>query len=254
MEDAAKCGSFSVHFDPIKQPRYRAIVERAIGTLQRKMLENLPGHSMTIEYNRRAKHDGEDLACVMPDEMGALANKSAAEYDTEPHDGLHGLQPALVLQKSANKHGIDVMTDVRRFQIETYEVKYNVQVRKSGVRMFNGLRYHGTSGTKRLIDNNLRFEPRRQADVYATIHTKIKYDPDNISAIHAWDKTTLSYVALKCEDETYADGMPLWFHEELVALAKGEATAEPRATAKARSMRSNKVDAAVADQIVDDDA
>lgn len=69
LEDAAKGGSFSVRFCSIEQPRYRAIGERGLGTAERKMLEHLPGQSMTIEYNRRTGHDGEDLACVTPDEL-----------------------------------------------------------------------------------------------------------------------------------------------------------------------------------------
>lgn len=237
LEDAAKSAGFSVCFCPIKTPRYRAIGERGIGTIQRKMLENLPGQSMTIEYNRVTEHDGEELAVATPDEMEALANKAIAEYHTEPHDGLDKRQPALVFQKSADRHGIDVMGDTRRFQLDIMETRQNVQVRKSGVRIFNGLRYHCTHNVKRLIDNNLRFEPRRQARVDAVVHTKIKFDPENIAVIHAWDKTTKSYLELQCEDETYADGMPLWFHLELVELAKREATAPPEASAPKRSRR-----------------
>lgn len=236
LEDAAKCGSFSVRFCPIKQPRYRAIVERSLGTVERKMLEHLPGASMTIEYNRLTGHDGEDLAVVTPNELEALANHGIAEYHTEPHDGLQGRQPALVFQKSANRHGIDVMHDVRRFQLETYEVRQNVKVTKSGVRAF-GLRFHCPIGVPRLIDNNLRYEPRRQRRADATIHTKIKFDPENIATVHAWDRTTNSYVEMKCADETYADGMPLWFHEELLEIARKEATAPAKDSARKRAYK-----------------
>lgn len=236
LEDAAKGGSFSVRFCPLAAPRYRAIGERGLGSLERKMLEHLPGASMTIEYNRRSGHDGEELACVTPNELEALANKSFAEYHTEPHDGLQGRQPALVFQKSANRHGIDVMHDVRRFRLETFEVKQNALVTKSGVRAF-GLRYHCALAVPRLIDNNLRYEPRRQPTVDASITTKFKFDPEDISVIHVWDRTTNSYVELKCADETYSDGMPLWFHEELVEIAKAEATAKPKETARKRAYK-----------------
>lgn len=71
----------------------------------------------------------------------------------------------------------------------------------------------------------------------AVVHTKIKFDPENIAVIHAWDKTTRSYVELKCQDETYADGMPLWFHKDLVDLARREATAPPESSAPKRSKK-----------------
>ena len=238
LEDAAKGGSFSVRFCPIKQPRYRAIGERGLGTIEQRIIDNLPGDSMDIEYNRRAGYNGEDLACVTMEELEALTNEGFAEYHTEPHEGLGDLQPALVFQKSANKHGIDVMGDVRRFRLETLAVQTNVKITKSGARLFNGLRYHCAIGVPRLIDNNLRYEPRRQPTVDATIHTKIKYDPANISVIHAWDRTTNSYVELKCQEETYTDGMPLWFHQQLREIRKAEATSPPGPEAGKRPRRS----------------
>jgi putative transposase len=240
LEDAAKSASFSVRFCPLRMPRYRAIVERAHATLEGKMLEHLPGATGNIAYRRKSGHNPEDLACVMIEEIEALGNKSVAEYHTEVHESI-GVQPALKWQKSANTRGIDVMGDTRRFRLDTLDVRINVKVTKSGVRIFNGLRYFCARGVPRLIDNNLRFEGRRQVRVDATIHTKVKFDPENIAVIHAWDKTTRTYVELRCQDETYADGMPLWFHEELVRLARKEATAEPPETARPRA-RKVKVD------------
>ncbi|MFD1787075.1 hypothetical protein ACFSC3_05765 [Sphingomonas floccifaciens] len=173
LEDAARSGSFSVRFCPIKAPRYRAIGERAMGTIPRLMLEHLPGATMPIAYTRRSEHDAEDLAVATMNEIEAIANKAIADYHTDLHDGLNNLQPALVFQKSANRHGIDVMADVWRWRLETMETRQNVTVSKSGVRIFGGLRYYDQEGVKRLIDNCLRFEPRRQARVDAAIHTKV---------------------------------------------------------------------------------
>lgn len=236
IEDAAKSAGFSVRWCPLAAPRYRAIVERVNGTVERKMLEHLPGAAGTVAENRRSKYDGQEYAAVTIHEIEALGNKAIAEVHTEINEGI-GCQPALKWQRSANKHGIDVMGDHRRFRLDTYDVQQNVRVTKSGARVFNGLRYFCHSGVPRLIDNNLRFEPRRQAKVDASVVTKIKFDPQNIAVIHAWDKTTRSYVELKCQDETYADGMPLWLHRELVRLARGEATAEPEAAARPRPKR-----------------
>jgi hypothetical protein len=237
IEDAAKSAGFSIRWCPLSAPRYRAVVERVNGTVERKMLEHLPGASRTIVENRRSKYDGQEYAAVTMGEIEALGNKAIAEVHTEINEGI-GCQPALKWQRSANKHGIDVMGDHRRFRLDTYDVQLNVQITKSGARVFNGLRYYCHSGVPRLIDNNLRFEPRRQAKVDSSVVTKIKFNPQNIAVIHAWDKTTNSYVELKCQDETYADGMPLWFHRSLVALARKEATAEPAEAARPRPKRS----------------
>ncbi|QXQ06233.1 transposase family protein [Sphingosinicellaceae bacterium] len=236
MEDATKSAGISVRWCPIKSPTYRAVGERVNGTVERKMLEHLPGAAGTILENERSGHDGQDYAAVTINEIEALCNKAIAELHTEINEGI-GCQPALKWQKSANRHGIDVMGDVRRFRLDTLDVQQNVRITKSGARMFNGLRYFCHAGVPRLIDNNLRFEPRRQAKVDASVVTKVKFDPENIAVVHAWDKTTKSYVELKCQNETYADGMPLWFHRDLVALAAKEATAEPEDSAKPRAKR-----------------
>lgn len=242
LEDAAKCGGFSVRFCPIKKPRYRAVGERAIGTIQNMMLENLPGKTKPIKEARREGYNPEDKAVATMNEIEALANMAFAEYHISPHEGLMGRQPALVFEKSANKHGIDVMSDFHRFHIETMETVQNVRVTNSGVDMFNGLHYQHAFNVPRLIDDNLRFEPRRQKREDVAVHTKFKFDPENIKEIYGYNKTTQSYFKLECSDDTYADGMPLWFHEELVAIAKREATAEPKETARPRTKKRQKTD------------
>lgn len=240
LEDAAKCGGFAVRFCPVKQPTYRAIGERAFRTIPPMMLENLHGATKPIKEARLDGRDPQDRAVATMNELEALANMAIAEYHTAPHEGIKDLQPALVFQKSANKNGIDVMTDFHRFHIEVMETLQNVKVTKSGVRIFNGLHFQHAYNVPTLIDNCLRFEPRRQKRTDATIHTKIKFDPGNIAKIYAWDKTELRYLELHCADETYADGMPLWFHEELVDIAKRESTAPPKATAQPRTKNRKK--------------
>lgn len=224
LEDASKSAGFGVRFCPVKKPRYRAIGERAFGTIPQMIVEHMPGRTMPINYCRLTEYDAQKHACVTLGELEAAANKAIADYHTSPHDGLDSRQPALAFQKSAAKHGIDVMHDMRRFQLETMDVRSNVQVRKSGVRAF-GMRYHSHRDVPVLIDNNLRYEGRRMPRADATIHTKIKFNPDNIATIHAWDRFAKKYVELECEDKAYAEGMPLWFHNDIKALATAESMA-----------------------------
>ena len=225
FENAAAGGSFSVTFTKVKAPTNKSIGERGLGVAQAKIVAELPGRAMPIPYSRRAEYDGNVLACVSMYDMESAANKAFAEYNTEPHEGIDNQQPALVFQKSANRHGIDVMHDMEAFRLEIMDVQENVQISKSGARLFGGLRYHCIRNVPTLIDRLIRYEPRRQRRDDATVHTKIKYNPENIASVWAWDRTTRTYLELRCADEDYADGMPLWFHEDIKAAAAAEGAA-----------------------------
>lgn len=220
--DATGAIGNSVTFAPIKKARYKSIVERPMGTIPLLMISRLPGRTMGVEYGRKAEYKPEELAEITMDGLEALANYGVAEYNIMKHGGIGERQPALLFQKSANKHGIDVMHDVQSAMLEFLEVQDNVRIDKSGATMFGGLRYSCTTGVPRLINNNLPFEPRRQGRVNPTIHTKVKYDPSNIATIQAWDRFERRYVELRCTDESYSDGMPLACHEDIRAAAAAE--------------------------------
>ena len=224
LEDAAKGASFAVRRCPLKKPRYRAKGERIFPTLQEKITKLIPGGSKPIALARKLGHDPEKEACVTTREMEALANAAIAEYHISPHAGLQDRQPALVFEKSVNKHGIDVIHDLAGFQREIMAVESGVQLSNSGVRMFN-LRYHCVRGVPSLLDDLVAVEPRRQARSEAVATVKVKYDPQDISVVHVWNRVRKTYTTLRCSDESYADGMPLWFHNQLLESARAE-TAE----------------------------
>jgi transposase InsO family protein len=222
LEDAAKAAGFAIRHCPIKKPTYRAIGERIFPTLQTKITKLIPGGTKPIALARKLGHDPEKEACVTVGELEALSNYAIAEYHTDTHEGLQGRQPALVFEKSANKHGIDLIHDLKGFQREILDVELGVQLSKSGIRRF-GLRYHCARAVPKLLDDLVAVEPRRQRRDEATATVKVKFDQNDISVVHVWNRVTKKYVTLRCADETYADGMPLWFHEQIQQAARDEA-------------------------------
>ena len=224
MRDMAGSTGISVRFAPVKKPRYKAIGERALGTIPRLLLDGMAGRTLGVEYSRLAEYDPQAKAEITMIGLEALLNYAIAEYNIAHHCGLDDRQPALVFRNSANAHGIDMMCDLRAAHLEIMEVEENVQVTKSGARVF-GLRYHCPRNVPALIDENIRFEPRRQARDTASITTKIKFDPSNIWKIHVWNRQRRTYLELQCEEESYSDGMPLSFHRELVERAAEEGRA-----------------------------
>ncbi|MEJ7777022.1 MAG: transposase family protein [Sphingomicrobium sp.] len=238
LEDLAKSAGFGIRFCPLGKPRYKGIVERFFGTVFSKIQESLPGSSRTIAWSRKSGYDASKAAVVTLDCLEALLNQIIAEYHTETHDGLACRQPLLVWEKSTAKHGIDLHHDVKGFMNELMDVRLGVQLSGHGIRMF-GLRYHNVKAVPTLLDDLAPLEPRRQRRDDATVTVKVKYSPENIYEIHVWNRRTMKYVPLQCDDETYSDGMPLAFHEDIQAAAKAEGAAfnTREARLEARSWR-----------------
>lgn len=224
MEAAARNIGFSVMICPIKQPRYRAICERAIKTVNQSMCKLLPGRTMSVGDARRLGYNAEDHAVVMLDELEAVANQIIAEYNTAPHSGIGGKQPAAIFQTDINRYGINNITDFDSYRRDTMEIAEDVQLSPSGIRLF-GLRYHDIRAVPDLLNDLVPMEPRRRRrdDATATVH--VRYDPADISIIHVWNRKNRKYVALQCADERYADGMPLWLHKKIQEVAKAEGAA-----------------------------
>ena len=224
LEDAAKSAGFAIRRCPIKKPTYRAFMERFYQTIWTLCLKRLPGSARPIKEARKLGYDPEKAALVTVNELEAVMNAAIALYHIEPHEGLQNRQPLLVFEKSVAKHGIDLVHDVAGFQREIMDMRSGVQLSKSGVRMFR-LRYHDPRAVPILLDDLVPLECKRQRREEATATVKVKFDPSDISRIHVWNRRTRKYVTLRCADETYSDGMPLWFHKLLLKLAREEAAA-----------------------------
>lgn len=240
FEDAAKSAGFAVRHCPLRKSRYRGLVERTFPTIQGMITEKLRGASLPIAKTRKLGYDAKKFACVTTNQVEAVANWAMAEYHTNKHAGLMERQPALMFEKSVAKYGIDLVHDVKSFFIEILDIIPTVQLSKTGIRQW-GLRYHCPRAVPSLLDDLVPREPRRQRRDGATATVKAKYDPQDISVIHVWNRVRKKYVTLKCADETYADGMPLWFHEQIKAAAKAEAdafnTQQERLAARAKRIQ-----------------
>ena len=224
LEAAARDAGFSVRFCPIKKPRYRAACERAIKTINSQVCDLLPGRTLTFNDARRWGYDAEKQAVVMLDELEAVMNQIVGLYNVQPHEGLGGKQPALVFERDINRFGISNFSDLDAFARDVMEIRPGAQLAPSGIRAF-GLRFHPIQAVPELLRDLVPLEPRRQRRDDATATVDFRYDAMDISRIHVWNRVTRKYVELRCADEQYARGMPLWLHEKIQEAAKSEALA-----------------------------
>lgn len=102
FEASARSAGFGIRYCPIKSPRYRAVGERAMGTINREISRLMPGSTMSPHDARRFEHDPQIELLVLLVEIEAIANMAIAIYNTEPHDGLGGRQPALAMERELN--------------------------------------------------------------------------------------------------------------------------------------------------------
>jgi hypothetical protein len=104
-----------------------------------------------------------------------------------------------------------------------------------------GLRYESFTNVPFLLRDLVPLEPRRQKRDRATATVKVKYDQQDISKVYVWNRVTRKYVTLYCADRTYADGMPLWFHDLIKEKAEAEAdafnTEEERIAARSKRIK-----------------
>jgi transposase InsO family protein len=241
IEAAARGLGFTIRFCPVGKPRYRAIVERGIGTANAAICQEMSGRVLPIAEARRLDYDGEAEAVVIMDELEAVANWWVAEYNTTPHPGIRLEAPAAVFEREAARHGIMNFRDVRRFRLETMDIVPEAEVDAGGVTRW-GLRYHHATRVPELLNDLVKAEPGRRRRQDAAAKVMFRFDPMDISRIWVWNRVSQEYVELDCSDEEYARGMPLAFHLDLVKRARKRRLAF-NTSADRIAVRSRRIDA-----------
>ena len=224
LESIAAGSGMAVTFCPIKEPRYRAPGERMFGTIWSRLLEDLPGSTMPIEYSRKADYDPEKDAIVTMQELEALINQVIAEIHLTPSEALDNRPPLLMWQRSVEAHGIDRWWDVETATKELMTPVDGLTLSKSGIRLHN-MRYFDPEAVPILLDDLVPMEPGRSKRGDPKVTVRVKFDPADISRVHVWNRRTLRYVTLHCDCPSYSEGMPLWLHTQIRESAKADGLA-----------------------------
>lgn len=225
FEDATLDAGTDDHFAGAEMPTDKAEGERIIGTILALFVKSLPTASYDIP---RAREFGFEPSIhkmttlkVAREHLANVINL----YHLTPHGGLGKRQPALVFKRDAEKYGVAVMDDLDEFKRAIGNVEHDVELRPSGL-MLHGLRYTDYRATRDLVDSLVALKPPSECKTKRTsLRVKVKYDPDNIGAVHVWNEHTKRYVTLPCDNPRYAEGLPLWAHDRVRAFAVSEARA-----------------------------
>ncbi len=220
FEDAMMDAGTDVHFSGAHMPRDKAEMERLIGTILALAFKDLPSATYDIPRAREFGFDPTTMVMVPIRKARELLLRAICVYHLSPHKGLDGRSPALVFKQQTAKHGISVIDDLDEFRRAIGDVEYEAQLRPSGV-VIKGLRYSAAKITRALIDDLISLQnPSEAKTKVTTIVVKVKYSRNDLGRIHVWNERTKRYVTLPAVNQAYADGLPLWAHNRIAAIAR----------------------------------
>lgn len=206
IEDMASSVGFNVTFCPRKKAWYKGIVERFLGTLNRKVTNRVPGKTFASILEREDYNPAKD-SIVTYDELRHLIHKCLIDdYMQSPHRGLGGV-PLKVWEREIKNHEIPPLPDLVQLEASLGRVETRVLSRK-GIE-FENLFYMREDVVAWLRDTKF-CELTEKAKTGQGV--KVKYDPTDMSKVWVLDPRTSRYVDVPCLDQGYTKSLSLWQH------------------------------------------
>lgn len=231
VEDSLREVHIDADFTGAERPRDKADVERLVGLLLDLGFKGLPASVGPIALRRHTKNDPPADQLPTLAEVRRLLPRAVATFNISPSDALMNRSPVSFYVQMLNERKVNVIKDLAKFRRAIGCVEYGAELRASGIEIFNGLRYVQPPRTPSLFDRLRHRERPSKRTVVAAVSVKVKYDPGDIGRINVWDPVEKRYVEFECDAPEYADGLPKWVHELIIAdIAEHERAFCPAAT------------------------
>lgn len=216
MADAA----IGVRWTGVHEPQQKGFVERLIRTLNQLILHRLPGAvPFGPEMMRALGIDPSKDAVITLEELNELVEEAINFYHYQIHSGLNA-QPIRIWMEQAAKYGVDVIDDVAQLDQMVGVTKYPCTLSRNGV-VVNGLRYRHPERVTELLDAMAASTPKRHRPKgSSTARVKLKFNPANLGEVHVFNERSKTYVTLPADQQSYANGLSLWQHNQLLAWAE----------------------------------
>jgi len=207
LEAACYSLGIDVQYCPRKQPWYKGIVERALGTMNRGVAHGIPGTTFS-NILEKADYDAASRATVALRTLREVIHVWVVDYyHQRPHKGL-GDTPAHAWKLETS--GMDIRLPVKPQELDA--VLGNIATRRlthRGIEI-NSLFYN--SADAKHISLKLGMD----------LSVTIRYDEENLGHIYLLDPDTNEYVLIPALDQTYAAGLTLYQHKVCRRFAKRE--------------------------------
>jgi putative transposase len=192
---------------PVKMPHFKAAVERMFGTLNTGLLHTLPGTTFSAP-GQRGEYKSEQEACITLHELYKAFHIFLLDIYTESfHRGLGDIPARRWEAITQSGFFPRLPASAQDLKILLGRVVYR-KIAPAGVQ-FLRLRY-----------NSSALAPLRSR--LGSEKTKVKYDPADLNCIYVYDSEAEAYIEVECLDKDYAQGLSLWKHRVIQALARKE--------------------------------
>lgn len=197
FEDACLQLGTVISYCPVRKPWFKPIVERYFGTLNRKLLHELPGTTFSNIFERE-DYDPTKNAIIGLDTLLEITHVFIIDYYSQrKHRGANDI-PARRWDAAVQEYPPALPARREDLQVLLGDVEYRT-IQPYGIALFD-LTYndealaHLRKGLK-----GHRF--------------KIKYDPADISVIYVLDPDSDKFIPIPAESQQYTKGLSLWQHK-----------------------------------------
>ncbi|NEU14152.1 transposase [Methylobacterium sp. BTF04] len=225
FQDACEDAGINVLWAPVKNPEYKAPVERLFGTFNKKLFHKLAGGvPLPPNLMKQMGLDPSKDATTTRSQLEGLIHQTIRDsYQYEEHAGIQAAPETLWRRGLAKRR--EIIDDVN-FLASAFGTTDTALLTREGIR-FKGMRFHDPVVTSKLLNDLAhRTAKRGRRKGSATALVKIKYNPADISQISVWNdeaKPTKGYEILPNLDARYTrGGLGTWHHERVKEWANAE--------------------------------
>ena len=224
FQEACASAGISINWAPIATPEYKAIVERAFGTVNSLVFKKLLGGSVKFPGHVMSSLglDPRETANITLEQMDDLLAYALREvYPHRIHRGI-ARPPQLLWERGVQK-GRYMVDDLPNLIAHFGQVE-ECTLRRSGVVTKDGLRFYDPDGVTALLNSMASTTPvRDRAKGSATVRVKVVVNPEDLSQCMVWDRVNKRPIFLRnLHTEFGKQVSSRWEYRQLKAFAKAE--------------------------------
>jgi len=218
MQDALDDVGVSVTNAPAGTPEYKGRGERFFDTLNSRLFHKLPG-AVPFKTHKVKEHELDPVsdARLTLDELHQLLVQAIIDYNNDEHSGLNDI-PARVWNAQA-KNGIQYPDNLHQFDMACAKLAPPRVLSSQGIEL-NGLQYCSASVSD-LLHDMLPTAPKRGYRE-GTLEVKVKYFPEDLSAVFVWNTVRNEYVRITCVMEQFTAGLSEYHYGKITAFQKDQ--------------------------------
>src|ERR1044072_7482557 len=191
-------------YAPVKTPYYKPSIERMFGTLNTRLLHQLPGTTFS-NVSEKWDYDPKKHALISMSNLERVIHNWIIDvYHRSHHRGIDDV-PARRWEIGTKSFPPALPFNAGELEVLLGHVEHRV-ISPSGIDLF-GLYYNDPCLTA--------LRGGKKGDKF-----KVKYDPTDISLVHVYDKKSNRYLPVPAVDQDYTKGLSLWQHRVIKREAR----------------------------------